>query len=134
MIHVTHLDHFVLRVRDLERSLAFYRSLLGLEVLFLDEYRSGQRPFVSVRIGEQLLDLVPDPTFAGPGPDAHNGFLHFCIGVRSAVADLIPALRSAGVQVVDETPAWRMGARGWGWSVYVRDPDGYVVELKETAK
>jgi catechol 2,3-dioxygenase-like lactoylglutathione lyase family enzyme len=64
MISVIGLDHFVLRVRDLDASLCFYRDVLHLPVLFLDEYRAGQRHFVSVRLGNQLLDLVPDSTFA----------------------------------------------------------------------
>lgn len=131
VISVRELDHFVLRVRELDRALVFYRDLLGLEVLFLDEFRSGQRPFVSVRIGGQLLDLVPDPQFPGAQADPRAGFLHFCLLVDAKLEDLVPRLRERGVSVLEEQPAWRMGARGWGWSIYVRDPDGYVVELKE---
>lgn len=129
---VAALDHFVLRVQDLERTLAFYRDLLGLQVLFLEEYRAGQRPFVSMRIGEQLLDLVPDPTFRGAAAATESGFLHFCVRVRGKVAEWIPELRQHGVAVLDEQPAWRLGATGWGWSIYVQDPDGYVLELKES--
>ncbi|GBD26013.1 Virulence protein [bacterium HR30] len=131
MIRVQALDHFVLRVHDLERSLAFYRDLLELEVLFLEEFRAGARPFVSVRIGEQLLDLVPDPAFAGADLGPHSGFLHFCVRVAGNLEELIPLLQANGVVLVDDKPAWRMGASGWGWSLYVRDPDGYIVELKE---
>ncbi|GIW44754.1 MAG: ring-cleaving dioxygenase [Candidatus Binatia bacterium] len=131
MIPVRGLDHFVLRVQQLERALAFYRDLLGLEVLCLDEFQAGQRPFVSLRIGGQLLDLVPDPSFAGAQAEPNSGFLHFCLLVEGKLQDFIPLLRERGVPLLDDQPAWRMGARGWGWSVYVRDPDGYVVELKE---
>jgi len=63
VIKVRSLDHFVLRVRDLDASLAFYRDLLGLEILFLKEYKANERPFVSARVGESLIDLVPDPTY-----------------------------------------------------------------------
>jgi len=66
MVHVRSLDHFVLRVRDLDRSLAFYHGLLGLPVEGLEACRSGERPFVSLRIGESLLDLVPDPSYDEP--------------------------------------------------------------------
>ena len=66
-IRVTAVDHFVLRVRNLDRSLAFYRDLLGLPVECLDEYRAGTRPFVSVRVGEQLIDLAPDQSYAEGG-------------------------------------------------------------------
>lgn len=129
-ITVTALDHFVLRVRDLERSIVFYRDTLGLPIECLEEYRAGTRPFVSARVGGQLVDLVPDPTFdpaAGVG-----GFLHFCVRVRGALADeVLPRMHAHGVEVIEDQPMVRLGATGYGASIYVRDPDGYVVELKE---
>ena len=132
MITVTALDHFVLRVRDLEASLGFYRDILGLPVQFLDEYRAGQRPFVSVRIGYQLLDLVPDTTFDPDAGKTAGGFLHFCVGVSGGSLErTIPWLKEHGVNVLEEQPMPRMGATGMGLSIYVTDPDGYVVELKE---
>ncbi|GIW42583.1 MAG: ring-cleaving dioxygenase [Candidatus Binatia bacterium] len=131
MFRVAALDHFVLRVRDLERSLAFYRDLLGLEVLFLDEFRAGKRPFVSVRIGEQLLDLVPDPTYDPAEASRTGGFLHFCVRLEPCDFEkLVPWLASRGVRVLEEKPVPRVGASGTGLSIYVTDPDGYVVELK----
>jgi catechol 2,3-dioxygenase-like lactoylglutathione lyase family enzyme len=130
-VRVTALDHFVLRVQDLERSLAFYHGALGLEVHFLEEFRAGRRPFVSVRAGEQLLDLVPDPTFAPAKRDEHPGFLHFCVRIAGRLEDALAALEERGVTLLERTPVLRMGATGMGRSVYVHDPDGYVVELKE---
>lgn len=133
MITVTALDHFVLRVRNLDASLAFYRDLLGLKIEFLDEYRAGQRPFVSARIGDQLLDLVPDPTYDPTAGGTHGGFLHCCLEVEPQLAHIIPYLKEHGVTVLEEQPMRRMGARGMGLAIYVSDPDGYVVELKERA-
>ncbi len=132
MLTVTGLDHFVLRVRDLDASLRFYRDLLRLPVLFLDEYRAGQRPFVSVRIGEQLLDLVPDSTYDPDEAKRTGGFLHFCVGIAAGhLAATVPWLDAHGVTVLEDQPVQRMGARGLGLSIYVTDPDGYIVELKE---
>lgn len=134
MITIRGLDHFVLRVRDLEASLAFYRDTLNLPIQFLDEYRAGQRPFVSARIGEQLLDLVPDPTYDPEKGLNTGGFLHFCVGVDvGALARIVPWLRERGVRVVEDHPMPRMGATGMGLAIYVSDPDGYIVELKEQA-
>jgi catechol 2,3-dioxygenase-like lactoylglutathione lyase family enzyme len=131
-VRVTGLDHFVLRVRDLERTLAFYGDVLGLPTEFLDEYRAGTRPFVSVRVGGPLVDLVPDPTYDPETGLGTGGFLHLCVRVAGRLADeVIPYLRERGVELIEETPVRRMGATGYGDSVYVRDPDGYVVELKE---
>jgi catechol 2,3-dioxygenase-like lactoylglutathione lyase family enzyme len=131
MLTIQALDHFVLRVRDLDRSVDFYRNVLGLPIEFLEEYRAGTRPFVSARVGEQLIDLVPDPTY---DPDAGlnaGGFLHFCVDVADCDFDrIIPALKARGVEVIEEQAVPRMGAHGMGLSIYIRDPDGYIVELK----
>jgi catechol 2,3-dioxygenase-like lactoylglutathione lyase family enzyme len=130
-ITVTALDHFVLRVRDLERSIAFYGGLLGLPIECLDEYRAGTRPFVSARVGGQLIDLVPDPTY-DPAAAAHGGFLHLCVRVAGGLErDVLPQVRARSVEVIEDAPMVRLGATGYGPSIYVRDPDGYVVELKE---
>ena len=131
MIKVRSLDHFVLRVRDLDAALAFYRDVLQLEILFLKEYKANERPFVSARVGEQLLDLVPDPTFDPDAGRMAGGYMHCCVEVENKLSTLIPYLKERGIQLVDEQPVPRMGARGMGLSIYVLDPDGYVVELKE---
>ena len=133
MVRVRGLDHFVLRVRDLEASLGFYRDILGLPILFLEEYRNGRRPFVSARVGEQLIDLVPDPTYDAEEGLRKGGYLHCCVEVEDRLAELVPRLTRDGVKVIEDEPVARMGARGMGLSIYVTDPDGYVVELKEVA-
>ncbi|HEY2387316.1 MAG TPA: VOC family protein [Candidatus Binatia bacterium] len=128
MIRIRSLDHFVLRVRDLDASLRFYRDLLGLTAENEAEYRQGVRPFVSLRVGDQLLDLVPDPTY---DPAAMGGFLHFCVTVDGALAPVVATLREHGVPFLHDEPVVRGGARGEGFSIYAQDPDGYMVELKE---
>jgi len=133
MIKVTSLDHFVLRVRDLDAALGFYRDVLGLPILFLDEYRAGTRPFVSARAGAQLIDLVTDPNYDPDQGRNTGGFLHFCVEVEPPLTRIIPWLKERGVHVIEDQPVPRMGARGIGLSIYVTDPDGYVVELKERA-
>jgi len=134
MIQVRALDHFVLRVRDIERALGFYRDLLGLPVLFLDEHRAGTRPFVSVRIGAQLLDLVPDPNFDAAAGAASGGYLHCCLEIDGSLDEAIVFLNEKGVMLLEEAPAVRMGASGWGRSIYAADPDGYMVEFKERSR
>ncbi len=129
VIRVRSLDHFVLRVRDLDASLRFYRDLLGLAVEQEEAYREGRRPFLSLRVGEQLLDLVPDPSY--DAASSSRGFLHFCITVEPPLAAVVARLRERGVPLVHDEPTMRGGARGEGLSIYAQDPDGYVVELKE---
>jgi catechol 2,3-dioxygenase-like lactoylglutathione lyase family enzyme len=128
MIRVRSLDHLVLRVRDLDASLRFYRDLLGLTAENEAEYRRGVRPFVSLRVGEQLLDLVPDPTY---DPATMGGFLHFCVTVEGSLTPVVARLRERGVPLLHDEPVVRGGARGEGLSIYAQDPDGYMLELKE---
>src|SRR5262249_35690174 len=125
MLKVIALDHFVLRVRDLDAALGFYRDILGLPIEFLDEYRGGRRPFVSVRVGRQLIDLVPDATYDPEQARASAGFLHLCLGIASgSLGQVVPWLKDRGVKVLEEQPLPRMGATGMGLSIYVTDPDG----------
>jgi catechol 2,3-dioxygenase-like lactoylglutathione lyase family enzyme len=132
MMRITALDHFVLRVTDLERSLVFYRDTLGLPILFLDEYRRGERPFVSARIGDQLLDLIPDPTYEPAEGATKGGFVHFCARFEGLDFDaLVAQLEAGGVRMLSADPVPRMGAAGVSRSIYVHDPDGYTIELKE---
>lgn len=120
------LDHVVLRVRDLHRCLAFYRDLLGLPIEGETDLAAGNRSFVSARIGSSLIDLVPDPAFAGPTA----GLDHFCLAIETADLPAAKAwLESHGV-TVERGPVNVQGARGAGQALYVRDPDGYQVELK----
>ncbi len=132
-ISVEGMDHIVLRVRDLDRSLGFYESLLGLPVVGRAELESGERPFLSVRVGATVLvDLWPDEAFDSGLSQQHSGFFHFCMRVDGSLDEVVKQLRTAGVEMLEEEPAVRFGATGFGRSIYVRDPDGYMVELKES--
>jgi catechol 2,3-dioxygenase-like lactoylglutathione lyase family enzyme len=120
-VKVTELDHLVLNVGDPERSLSFYCGELGLTAERVDEWRRGQVPFPSVRVDAgTLIDLVRQPR-TGENAD------HFCLVIEAADLDLLKA--SGRFDVVDG-PGRRFGARGDGVSLYIRDPDGNVVELR----
>jgi catechol 2,3-dioxygenase-like lactoylglutathione lyase family enzyme len=120
-MHVRDLDHIVLNVADVERSLAWYTGLLDLPAERVDEWRAGQVPFPSVRVSREcIIDLFAlDRT--GQNVD------HVCLVVDRADVDAV-----AGDDRFDvvEGPVQRWGARGDGWSVYVTDPDGNTIELR----
>ena len=119
---VVRFDHMVLRVADPERSVAWYRDLLGLEVERLEEFRRGEVPFPSVRIDEAtVLDLDARKEHTGHNVD------HFCLEVEELDLD---ALIASGRFDVVGPPVRRWGARGEADLVYVRDPDGHVIELR----
>lgn len=111
----------VLNVADTERSLAFYLDDLGLAPVRVEEWRRGEVFFASVRIdATTIIDLLETP------PDGRN-VDHFCLVV--AAQDLQALADSGRFDVVDG-PGQRFGAQGDGTSLYVRDPDGNVVELR----
>jgi len=125
------LDHVVLRVRDLAKSLAFYTGVLGGVV----ERQSDALGLHQVRLGRSLVDLVPVDgplgKLGGPpaGAQARN-LDHFCVRIEPfAGAELRAHLAAHGVETLGE-PAPRYGADGTGPSLYVKDPDGNTVELK----
>jgi catechol 2,3-dioxygenase-like lactoylglutathione lyase family enzyme len=120
-LHVTGLDHIVLVCADVEVTLAWYVELLGLEPVRVEEWRRGEVLFPSLRVSETtIIDLL-----AGRPTDGRLD--HFCLVVEPT--DLAAIAASGAFEVVDG-PGRRFGARGDGTSLYVRDPDGTVVELR----
>jgi len=116
------------RVRNVEKSLRFYCDVLGLEPFGLDEYKRGEHPLVSLRVTPGfILHLRPDPTF---GAVSTGGYDHLALVVEGANPDaLAEHLTDAGVEI-ERTSENVVGARGAGKALYVRDPDGYLIELK----
>jgi len=124
------LDHIVLRVRDLEASLHFYRDVLGCTLDKVQE-KFG---LWQVRAGASLIDLIPldgllgQAGGAGPAREGRN-LDHFAIQIAPFDADKIRAhLAAHKIQITQS--GTRYGAEGSGPSIYVEDPDGNTVELK----
>lgn len=131
---ITGIDHVVFRVADVERAIAFYVDTLGLEPVRVDEWRRGRVLFPSVRIDAgTIIDLFPR-ALAGDdaGDDATVGrnVDHVCLVVEPC--DL-QAVADSGTFDVVGGPAELFGARGQGVGLYVRDPDGNVLELRHYA-
>jgi catechol 2,3-dioxygenase-like lactoylglutathione lyase family enzyme len=129
-ISVDGIDHLVLRVRDVERMVAFYGQVLGCAVA----RRQDEIGLVQLRAGRALVDLVDVAGKLGrmggaaPGKEGRN-LDHLCLRVEPFDEDAIRAhLARFGVPA-GET-ASRFGAEGEGPSIYIEDPEGNVVELK----
>ncbi len=123
-LKVAELDHVVLRCRDQVRALDFYTRILGLR----EERRIEQIGLIQLRAGRSMLDLV-----AAHHPRSEDALNvdHFCLGVEAGdMNEVASYLRSNGVEVMGE-PTMRYGAHGAGLSLYARDPEGNVVELKQ---
>lgn len=120
---VQELDHVVLRCHDQDRMLDFYVRILGLT----EERRLEAIGLIQLRAGRSLVDLVPDTDGA---PREHPNVDHVCLAIATPDLDsVVRYLVTAGVEMIGE-PMVRYGARGYGLSIYCRDPEGNVVELK----
>jgi catechol 2,3-dioxygenase-like lactoylglutathione lyase family enzyme len=123
MVTAHALDHLVLVVADVEATLAWYGRFAGLEGVRVDEWRAGEAPFPSMRIDEgTIIDLVPGLDDAG----ARGHLDHFCLVVDRTGFTALAA--DPDLEIVDSGP--RFGARGQAESIYVRDPDGLLVEFR----
>lgn len=129
-IEIRGLDHVVLRVADVERSLRFYCGVLGC----VEERRLEPLGLVQLRAGAHLIDLVDVASPLGKLGGAAAGALarnvdHLALELaRFDPAAIRAHLEDRGVEPGDV--AERYGAKGMGPSMYIRDPDGNVVELK----
>lgn len=118
------LDHCVIHVSDWERSNAFYRDVLGAELV--DRGRGAW----AYRFGRAQLNVH------GPGVDAQPvarvpvapGNSDLCFVWSGPIAEAVAHLEAQGV-AVEQGPVTRHGARGPGRSVYFRDPDGSLLEF-----
>jgi len=117
------IDHVVIAVTDRARSDAFYRDVLGAEVV----ERDG-RAFYGV--GDQQLNVHATdvaPAAVARIPVAPGGS-DLCFEWPGPIADAIAHLARMGI-AIETGPLHRQGARGEGTSVYFRDPDGSLLEL-----
>jgi catechol 2,3-dioxygenase-like lactoylglutathione lyase family enzyme len=118
------LDHLVLVVSDVERSLAWYQRHAGLDDVRFDEWRAGEAPFPSLRVDPAtIIDVIPG---RADGSEERGHLDHICFVVSPE--DLAALSSDPELEIVDE--GTRFGARGLGESIYVRDPDGLLVEFR----
>ncbi|MBW8823749.1 MAG: VOC family protein [Xanthomonadales bacterium] len=125
------IDHVVLRIGDPERSLAFYRDVLGCSIA----RRRDDLGLIHLRCGASMIDLVDVHgklgQAGGPvaGEQARN-VDHVCLRIEPFdEGALVAHLALHGLQPLGPAQT-NFGAEGDGPSLYLRDPDGNVIELK----
>lgn len=117
------IDHVVLTVRDIPASVAFYTRVLGMqEVVFGDDRRA--LAFGRCKLNLHQAGREFEPKAAHPGP----GAVDLCLLARTPIAEIVRHLTVHGI-AIEEGPIERTGAQGPILSVYVRDPDGNLIEL-----
>ena|SRR5688572_14731962 len=119
------VDHIVLTTRDLDRCVDFYTRVLGMT---LERYGEGR---LALRFGPHKFNVHP------PGFDASikarvptPGSLDLCFLAQQPLEAIVARLSACNVPI-EEGPVVRTGARFPIRSVYVRDPDGNLIEISE---
>jgi catechol 2,3-dioxygenase-like lactoylglutathione lyase family enzyme len=141
-----HFHHSGMTVADMGLALRFWRDALGTEVVVDQESRGG---YFEAIVGEHdVVVRIVHLAFGGHGPrielfafaspqggrhasrPADVGFAHVCVVVPDGIDELAARLAAAGGTLVTPAPvAIDGGANAGGRAMYVRDPDGHVVEL-----
>jgi len=117
------LDHLVLTVRDMQATLDFYGRILGLEVLTFGGNRKA------LRIGNQKINLhIAGEEFLPSAARPTPGSADFCLIVEQPVEEVVEHLKRHGV-IIECGPVRRQGTLYPLMSVYIRDPDGNLVEI-----
>jgi len=124
-MNISHLDHLVLTVDDLEATTDFYTRVLGMRAVTFGEGRKA------LAFGQQKINLHQagrefEPRAGRPTP----GSADLCFIVATPLDEVVAHLERQGIARV-EGPVQRTGAAGPIRSVYVRDPDQNLIELSQ---
>ncbi|WP_416675885.1 VOC family protein [Egbenema bharatensis] len=123
MIKLESLDHLVLTVRSIPASIDFYSHILGMDVITFDEGRKALR-FDQQKINLHEYGRSFEPCAKHPFP----GSADLCFITQQPIDAVMDALRQSGVTQIDG-PIHRTGAIGQLVSIYIRDPDGNLIEI-----
>lgn len=128
MLKIESLDHLVLTVQDINRTIRFYETALGMETV---EFGQGRK---ALCFGQQKINLHQyQNEFT---PKAHNptpGSADLCFITRTPLDQCIAQLEKLNI-CIEEGPVERTGATGPIVSVYIRDPDLNLIEISNVSK
>jgi lactoylglutathione lyase len=128
MLTVSSIAHVAIRVKDIDRTLAFYIDKLGFsELIRLD--RDGRLWLVYLRItDDQYLEVFPEAEGETvPGPEA-LGYNHVCLAVPD-IEQTVRELEAAGIALIRP----KIKALDGNWQTWIADPDGHRIELMQMA-
>lgn len=130
MFNIKAIDHLVIRARNIDRLIEFYHDVLGCSI----EKRVDAIGLVHLRAGQSLIDLVSVEGKLGrmggspPGNEGLN-MDHFCLRIEPFnIEEIRHHLKKHGIDAGELHT--NFGAEGDGPSVYIKDPEGNVIELK----
>ena len=122
-MQVSHLDHLVLTVRDIEATAAFYEAALGMQRI---EFAGGR---VALSFGQQKINLHQlGREFEPKAGSVAAGSADLCFIIDDTLELASLHLRRHGIEIIDG-PVQRTGAVGPIHSLYIRDPDQNLIEI-----
>lgn len=125
---IDRIDHIVLTVADLERTLDFYERVLGMERQGFPAANNGEMRW-ALKFGSQKINLHRKGREFDPKAKVPTaGSADICLISDSRPDEILAHLKDCGV-AVEEGPVPRTGALGPIMSVYFRDPDGNLIEV-----
>lgn len=133
VFQIKHLDHVVLRVQDLARSVDFYTKVLGCSI----KKKNDRLAMIHLGAGGSMIDLIdvqgPLGAAGGAAPEKERRNVdHFCLRIDPFdEAAILEHLQAFGITA--DKAVSRYGAEGEGLSIYCFDPDGNQIELKGPA-
>jgi lactoylglutathione lyase len=119
--------HTMIRVKDLDKSIAFYTGALGMKVLRKRDVPEGKYTLAFVGYGDEEDSTVVELTYnyGHPGYNIGDGFGHLAVGMPD-VTKACEAMRRTGVKITREPGPVKFGTTV---IAFVEDPDGYKIEL-----
>jgi catechol 2,3-dioxygenase-like lactoylglutathione lyase family enzyme len=120
---IDRLDHLVLTVRDIQATCAFYATVLGMQVITFGDDRKA------LQFGQQKLNLhQAGSEFEPKALHPTSGSADLCLITDQPLDQVTEHLRACGVEI-ELGIVQRTGAMGAIASIYIRDPDGNLLEL-----
>ncbi len=124
-MQIERLDHFVLTVQDLQKTLAFYVDVLGMQAITFGQGRHA------LQYGQQKINLhIKGQEFEPKAQQVMCGSADLCFITSTPLEQVEQELKQAGLDIL-EGPVQRTGAIGPITSLYVRDPDGNLIEISQ---
>ncbi|MFK7902825.1 MAG: VOC family protein [Nitratireductor sp.] len=126
-MQISHIDHFVLTVKNVEETLFFYQCVLGMQKVSFEDANGISRN--SLVFGSQKINLhQAGKEFEPKAKAPTSGSADFCLITKTPMQDIISHMQTQNVKI-EEGPIARTGAVGAINSIYIRDLDQNLIEI-----
>ncbi|EEB0430279.1 VOC family protein [Salmonella enterica subsp. enterica serovar Typhimurium] len=122
---IDRIDHLVLTVSDISTTIRFYEEVLGFSAVTFKQNRKALI-FGAQKINLHQQEMEFEPKASRPTP----GSADLCFITSTPINDVVSEILQAGISIV-EGPVERTGATGEIMSIYIREPDGNLIEISQ---